>query len=531
MSQINLERILGLVPMETALPDPTRGRSKAAQSESFNDHLWRVREHSGEKAAGGHDSARLSPPQSAAAATGQSTAEREPAADDHSGQPQDSVAADSDENAAGQVSADQTEENDQAGATPPETDAQEAESSETAEADSQLGKEQETDGDSDSDAVNVVNAEGAPENVLPEQPAGQPDKGNADQSASGTASAEQTANSAAQTATQEAPALQQASGEDPAGGASVAEADAEVSGKTLVPKTDVTGDQDRSEKRRDAADKVPAQQQPPHLQDSRAGAPLHEPGQGEAESTADRQAGARAKEHPSGKPAGAVAESPQTDAPKPSTPSAISLAQQTGLVGEQKVNVSQETTKPAATAAPESRLSASLRTAPGQEPRTGSTPQPNQASESDQADQARFVERVARAFRAVGGHSGSVRLRLSPPELGSLRLEITVRNGLMTARVEAETPTARNLLLDNLPALRDRLAQQDIKIKQFDVGLMDRSPGGLPDQTADHTQSRHQGGGHGAPQAGRESDPEVKTVSDPGAARRPGEGTQLNVII
>ena len=56
-----------------------------------------------------------------------------------------------------------------------------------------------------------------------------------------------------------------------------------------------------------------------------------------------------------------------------------------------------------------------------------------------------------------------------------MRLEITVRNGVLTARAETETPAARNLLLDNLPALRERLAQQDIKVQQFDVDLMDSS--------------------------------------------------------
>ena len=61
-----------------------------------------------------------------------------------------------------------------------------------------------------------------------------------------------------------------------------------------------------------------------------------------------------------------------------------------------------------------------------------------------------------------------MRLKLSPPELGSMRLEITVRNGALTARAETETSAARNVLLDNLPALRERLAQHDIKVQQFE---------------------------------------------------------------
>ena len=56
----------------------------------------------------------------------------------------------------------------------------------------------------------------------------------------------------------------------------------------------------------------------------------------------------------------------------------------------------------------------------------------------------------------------------------------------MTARVEAETPAARNILLDNLPALRDRLAQQDIKVQRFNVDLMDRSGSGMSNQSSQY---------------------------------------------
>jgi flagellar hook-length control protein FliK len=96
-------------------------------------------------------------------------------------------------------------------------------------------------------------------------------------------------------------------------------------------------------------------------------------------------------------------------------------------------------------------------------------------------DRERFIERVSRAFQAANDRGSPLRLRLSPPELGSLRLEIRVdQGGQVSARLEAETPAARSMLLDSLPALRDRLEQQDIKVTRFDVDLLDQSPGGLP---------------------------------------------------
>ena len=102
------------------------------------------------------------------------------------------------------------------------------------------------------------------------------------------------------------------------------------------------------------------------------------------------------------------------------------------------------------------------------------------------ADRMRFVQRVARAFQAAGDNGGQVKLRLSPPELGSLQLNITVKDGAMTAHVQAETANAQNLLLNSLPDLRDRLAQQDIRLERFDVDLTNQSPGGMPQTPNQH---------------------------------------------
>ena len=78
---------------------------------------------------------------------------------------------------------------------------------------------------------------------------------------------------------------------------------------------------------------------------------------------------------------------------------------------------------------------------------------------------------------------GSVRLRLSPPELGSVRLEVSVKNGVLTAHAQTETTQARDALVDNLPALRERLAEQNIQVDQFDVDLFDSSSGGTSNQS------------------------------------------------
>jgi len=147
-----------------------------------------------------------------------------------------------------------------------------------------------------------------------------------------------------------------------------------------------------------------------------------------------------------------------------------------------------------------------------------------------QVDRARFVQRVSRAFEAMGERSGTLRLRLSPPELGSLRLEIAVHQGVLSARIEAETPEARNLLLDNISGLRDRLAGQDIKVERLDVELMDRSGAGLSDQTANLPYDRPHPGQTSRPAENRPRQEARGATSEPRSTSVVGEN-RLNVVV
>jgi len=94
-----------------------------------------------------------------------------------------------------------------------------------------------------------------------------------------------------------------------------------------------------------------------------------------------------------------------------------------------------------------------------------------ETSEAPTVDRARFVQRVGGAIRAAQQNDGQIQLRLSPPELGTLRIDITVNKGVLTAKLEVENSAARTVLLDNLPALRERLAEQEIRIEKFDVDV------------------------------------------------------------
>lgn len=153
----------------------------------------------------------------------------------------------------------------------------------------------------------------------------------------------------------------------------------------------------------------------------------------------------------------------------------------------------------------------------------GDTPSRDGLSE---IDRVRFVQRVARAFHTLRDQGGQLRLRLSPPELGALRLDVTVRDGALSAHLQAETPAARAMLLDNLPALRDRLAEQQIRIERFDVDLMDRSPGNPSQQPMGDRNDSHQRNQPGI------KTPQNQAGTEAMVRRRVIVGqTQLNVVI
>jgi flagellar hook-length control protein FliK len=99
------------------------------------------------------------------------------------------------------------------------------------------------------------------------------------------------------------------------------------------------------------------------------------------------------------------------------------------------------------------------------------------STDTPQVDPARFVSRVVKAVQTANDRGGPLQLRLSPPELGSLKIQLTVKDGVMSASLEADNVTTRRLLLDHLPTLRDRLAEQNIRVDRFDVDVKQENNG------------------------------------------------------
>ena len=148
--------------------------------------------------------------------------------------------------------------------------------------------------------------------------------------------------------------------------------------------------------------------------------------------------------------------------------------------------------------------------------------------EVPRVDAARFVSRVAKAIHTAQERGGTLQLRLSPPELGAVRIELLVQDGVLAATLETETPAARRVLLDHLPVLRDRLAEQNIRIERFDVDVRQEGNGHSPPSAQEQQQRQQHGSPHRQPT--RQAVPAAETISATPAIAGPMTDTQINLV-
>ncbi len=81
-----------------------------------------------------------------------------------------------------------------------------------------------------------------------------------------------------------------------------------------------------------------------------------------------------------------------------------------------------------------------------------------------------LVDQVGRQLsRALLRGDRVIRLRLKPPELGSVKIEMDMKEGVLRLEMIAENITVKELLLSNVHELRNALAEQGVKIEGLDV--------------------------------------------------------------
>ncbi len=122
-------------------------------------------------------------------------------------------------------------------------------------------------------------------------------------------------------------------------------------------------------------------------------------------------------------------------------------------------------------------ISGSTPTSSRSESGRGETVRSNSGTQITAYQEGKLVQRVLRGVEQLANGGGQVRLRLHPAELGSLQISLRVEAGLVSAKLEVENATARDALLSNVQTLKDRLAEQGIKVGSFEVEVSADSSG------------------------------------------------------
>ena len=88
----------------------------------------------------------------------------------------------------------------------------------------------------------------------------------------------------------------------------------------------------------------------------------------------------------------------------------------------------------------------------------------------ERPEQTNMINRIARAAKAqLGAGKTSIQIRLHPPQLGNLRLDLALRGDTLRASIQTDTQGARHLIASSLPQLKAALASQGVRVDQFDV--------------------------------------------------------------
>jgi flagellar hook-length control protein FliK len=87
------------------------------------------------------------------------------------------------------------------------------------------------------------------------------------------------------------------------------------------------------------------------------------------------------------------------------------------------------------------------------------------------------AERITVVFRRAEVNAllkrGEMQVKLDPPELGAMKVKLVSQSGELSARIEVKSEAVRQLVDQNLPALREGLEKSGVRVVQMEVVVSD----------------------------------------------------------
>lgn len=132
--------------------------------------------------------------------------------------------------------------------------------------------------------------------------------------------------------------------------------------------------------------------------------------------------------------------------------------------------------------------------------------QPAQTTGGQIVDDAQATSNVVRGMSALVNQRGGVmHMRLEPPELGQLRVQMTIARGTVSAQFHAATAQAQQVLERNMTTLRTALERHGLTVEKITVHTQQPAQSNnasnqqMNHQSADHSgQNNHHDAGDGA---------------------------------
>ncbi|MFP3634363.1 flagellar hook-length control protein FliK [Bacillus sp. SIMBA_033] len=96
-------------------------------------------------------------------------------------------------------------------------------------------------------------------------------------------------------------------------------------------------------------------------------------------------------------------------------------------------------------------------------------------------------------YTPFGKTTGSFTIRLNPENLGFVTIKVTNENGMFQSKIIASSQSAKELLEQHLPQLKQSLPNMSVQVDRFTVPLQSGDQQPVYGQTADHNKQQHQG--------------------------------------